>query len=165
MKNKLLAVILSLGSIALAQNSQPSQATAVHPDETPSTVQSKIDPAKEADIRKLMQLTGVEQLSGQMMSSMEPGMKVTLTEAFPPGEYRVQLVDLFLAKLRAKISVAVVELAVPIYDKYFSDDELRQLMAFYETPVGKKTITVMPQLMNELMRAASNWDKSSVATV
>ena len=99
-----------------------------------------------------MQLTGVENLSGQMMSNMEPSMKATLTQAFPPGEYRAQLIELFLAKLRAKVSARRSwKLAVPTYDKYFSDDELHQLMAFYETPLGKKTITVMPQLMTELM--------------
>jgi uncharacterized protein len=151
MKTKLLLVAILLAGSALAQTSPDAPPTAADLAKTPATAQPKIDPAKEADIRKLMQLTGVENLSGQMMSNMEPSMKATLTQAFPPGEYRAQLIELFLAKLRVKVSLAIVEGAVPTYDKYFTDDELHQLMAFYETAVGKKTITVMPQLMTELM--------------
>jgi uncharacterized protein len=155
MKVRLLAILALLGGMALAQSTQNSAPASTEPaTKAPTTADAKIDPAKEADIRKLMALTGVEQLSGQMVNNLEPGMKASLTQAFPPGEYRAQLVDLFLAKLRGKISVAVVELAVPIYDKYFSDAELRELLTFYETPIGKKTITVMPQLMTELMTSS-----------
>ena len=54
------------------------------------------------------------------------------------------------------------------------DDELRQIIAFYETPVGMKTITVMPQLMAEIMAnsqelpangsAVRVWPKSLTST-
>ena len=151
MKVRLLGVLVLQASLALAQNSQNSTTAATDPATKASSAQVKVDPAKEADIHKLMQLTGVQQLAGQMIQGMEPTMRASLMEAFPPGEYRAQLVDLFLTKLRGKITAAIVDLAVPADDKYFSDDELRQIIAFYETPVGMKTITVMPQLMAEIM--------------
>ena len=141
MKIRVLAVVLLLAGCALAQTSRTAAPAVTDPAaQTPAAAQPKIDPAKEADIRKLMQLTGVENLSGQMMSNMEPSMKATLTQAFPPGDYRAQLIDLFLAKLRGKVSVAIVEAAVPTFDKYFTDEELHQLMAFYETAVGKRPL-------------------------
>ena len=34
----------------------------------------------------------------------------------------------------------------------FTVDELHQLAAFYKTPVGAKTLRLMPQLMNEGMQ-------------
>ncbi|WP_339616611.1 DUF2059 domain-containing protein [uncultured Gilvimarinus sp.] len=36
-----------------------------------------------------------------------------------------------------------------IYRKYFTDDEIKKLIEFYETPVGQKAIEVMPQLFQE----------------
>ena len=35
---------------------------------------------------------------------------------------------------------------VALYQKSFTEDELRQLIAFYKSPLGKKTIAVMPSL-------------------
>lgn len=36
-----------------------------------------------------------------------------------------------------------------IYADAFSEKELRDLIAFYETPTGQKTITLMPELMRK----------------
>ena len=41
---------------------------------------------------------------------------------------------------------------VPLYTRYFTADEMKQLAAFYRTPVGKKALQVMPQLMGEGMQ-------------
>ncbi|NYE62299.1 hypothetical protein FHW58_003514 [Duganella sp. 1224] len=41
---------------------------------------------------------------------------------------------------------------VPIYARNFSADELKQITAFYRTPVGAKMLTKMPQLMGEGMQ-------------
>lgn len=38
---------------------------------------------------------------------------------------------------------------VPLYAKYFNADEMRQVVAFYKTPVGNKLLTTFPQIMGE----------------
>lgn len=38
-----------------------------------------------------------------------------------------------------------------IYAKNFTTDEIRQIIAFYKTPTGAKTLTAMPQVVNETM--------------
>ena len=43
----------------------------------------------------------------------------------------------------------------PVYARHYTLDEVRQLSAFYKTPVGHKSLVVMPQLMAESM-AVSN---------
>ena len=42
---------------------------------------------------------------------------------------------------------------IPIYAKYFSEDDILQLIAFYETPLGQKMIEVMPQLTMDSMQS------------
>ncbi|AKU22094.1 DUF2059 domain-containing protein [Massilia sp. NR 4-1] len=45
----------------------------------------------------------------------------------------------------------IIAATTPIYTRYYTADEMRQIAAFYRTPVGKKTLQVMPQLMGEAM--------------
>lgn len=40
-----------------------------------------------------------------------------------------------------------------IYAKYYTTPEIRQLVAFYKSPVGAKTLTAMPQAINESLQA------------
>lgn len=49
----------------------------------------------------------------------------------------------------------ILEAMVPVYARHYTLDEVRQLSAFYKTPVGHKSLVVMPQLMAESM-AVSN---------
>jgi hypothetical protein len=37
----------------------------------------------------------------------------------------------------------------PIYDKYFSSDDLKELVAFYKSPIGEKFVKLMPQIYQE----------------
>ena len=54
----------------------------------------------------------------------------------------------------------LVNLTVPIYDKYFTWDEIRQLINFYETPTGKKIISTLPAIMDEAMNAGQAWGRA-----
>lgn len=44
-----------------------------------------------------------------------------------------------------------------VYARHFSADELRQLLAFYDTPIGKKLIALQPTLAQESMAAGKEW--------
>ncbi|MFB3917579.1 MAG: DUF2059 domain-containing protein [Terriglobales bacterium] len=66
--------------------------------------------------------------------------------------------DLFVAKVRSKVNAQTfAEIAVPIYDKYFSDEEIKGLIHFYGTSLGAKTLTVLPNLLRELQEEGSKW--------
>ena len=43
----------------------------------------------------------------------------------------------------------VLELLLPIYDKYFTHEEIKQLIDFYSSAFGKKVITTQPLIMKE----------------
>jgi hypothetical protein len=47
-----------------------------------------------------------------------------------------------------------------IYHRHFSHDEIRELIRFYQTEVGKKAIQVMPKLLQESMAAGQQWGRS-----
>ena len=115
-----------------------------------SPAQSTVDPAKEADIRRLLDLMAVKALMLQVMNQMDTGLRPTMTQALPPGEYRTQLVDLFFQKFSSKLNIdALLDLLIPVYDKYLSDDDIKGLIQFYQTPLGQKAISVLPKLTSE----------------
>ena len=45
----------------------------------------------------------------------------------------------------------IIERFIPVYDKYFTEEDLTELITFYKSPVGKKLIKVTPQLMEDSM--------------
>ncbi|MFM2064659.1 MAG: hypothetical protein RLZZ507_4330 [Cyanobacteriota bacterium] len=38
---------------------------------------------------------------------------------------------------------------IPLYDKYFTNEEIKALIAFYQTPIGQKTLAVTPQITQD----------------
>lgn len=162
---QLLAIVafVSLGAFSVHTKSRPrAQALpvvlAAFPQDSAAPPPSQIDPAKEADIRKLLEVSGAKDLALQTMGTMEKNIRPMLTASLPPGDYREQLIDLFFAKFHSKIQTQqIVDMAVPVYDKYFSDDEIKGLTQFYGTPLGHKTLQVLPKLMGELQAQGSQW--------
>ena len=51
----------------------------------------------------------------------------------------------------------LTSLIIPIYDKNYSDEDINQLIQFYQSPLGKKVISSMPQIMQESMQAGQVW--------
>jgi len=120
----------------------PSDAAPAHPP---------IDPAKAADIQRLIEVTGMKTLMEQTMSSMESSIRPNLEGSLPPGEYRSRLIDLFFQKFQTKISIQdFLDMAAAAYDKYLSDDDIKGLTQFYQTPLGQKTLTIIPKMLVEL---------------
>ena len=125
---------------------------------TPTASVTTIDPVKEAEIRQLLALTGASSLANQAMDNMEKSMRPLMTSSLPAGEYREQLVNLFFQKFHEKReSTKLLDLIVPIYDKYYTDQDLKGLIALYQTPLGQKMLTVLPKIMAESQAVGGQW--------
>jgi hypothetical protein len=163
MKRWILIVVCLLAGLAhgTVQGTSPvvpAQPKAQEPAPATATEQHKIDPAKEADIRRLLEVAGTKKIVVETLQSMTQSLRPMLTNSLPAGDYREKLVDLFYAKFQSKADLTqLLELAVPVYDKYFSHEEIKGLLAFYATPLGQKSISVMPQLTNEMRDAGRKW--------
>jgi uncharacterized protein len=153
----LLAAHCAAQDVSSAGTDQDSDLSVAAAAKT-SRAQVKIEQAKEADIRHLLELTGAGTLATQTMDGTEKNIRPLMTNSFPPGEYREKLIDLFFEKFHSKRDPQqIVDLAVPVYEKYYSDDEIKQLIHLYETPLGQKMLTSMPKLLAELQEAGRKW--------
>lgn len=169
MRIRMLAIcfLICSGPRLAAANQPPAappapataQAQASEPAKTKDAVAkpgSPIDPAKNAAIRRLFDVQGTKDAMRQVLTGMTNNMKPLLESSLPPGEYRAKLIELFIQRFQSKLSVdQLVELAIPVYDKYFSLEEIDGLTKFYETPLGKKAISFLPQVLSETQAAGS----------
>ena len=137
------------------------QAAAERTPPASSDAMTSIDPAKKADIRRLQELTSAKARMLQVMQGMETSLRPLMTSALPAGAYRDRLVQLFFERFHSKMDLeALLDTSIPIYDKYFSAEEIKALIKFYETPLGQKTLEVMPKMTPELMNAGKSWGES-----
>ncbi|MCW3162726.1 DUF2059 domain-containing protein [Chryseobacterium oryctis] len=56
-------------------------------------------------------------------------------------------------------SEKIIAMYIPLYDKYYTESDIDELIKFYKTPVGKKMISSMPSLLQESMEVVNNYTK------
>jgi hypothetical protein len=95
---------------------------------------------KTNNIKKLLEITGAKTLTQQLLIQMLNSMKSEYPQV--PEKFW----DTFMAEINPD---EMVKEFIPLYDKYFTNEEIKQMIAFYETPLGKKTLTVLPQITQE----------------
>ena len=106
--------------------------------------------SKSKNIKKLLELTGARKLSVQVAQTMVNAFKGEGSTA--PDEFW----DEFLKEMD---SDTLINMTVPVYEKYYSDKEIKQLIEFYQSDIGKKVVLVTPQIMQEFMQMGQIWGK------
>jgi hypothetical protein len=115
------------------------------------TPAAEIAPAKKKEIEKLLELMGMTKLMTQMVDQMMTAMKGA--DNGVPDEFWVEF--------RSQVKVEeLIGLMLPIYDKYYTLDDLKAVNAFYSTDVGKRMLTTMPQVMAEATEVGQKWGKA-----
>jgi uncharacterized protein len=106
---------------------------------------------KEVAIRHLLQVTGGGRLAVQAIDTMMS----TFKQAFP------RVPEEFWTEFRSEVREDdIIDWSVPIYDKYFSEEEVLGLVAFYATPLGKRLLEAQPLVLQESMQAGKEWGRA-----
>lgn len=119
------------------------------------------DEAKTADIRILMEITNVERTYDQMFALSLKQQVQFLQKARPdiPRERLERFETLFLEE-EALAKAQLTDALVAIYDRYFSHDDIKELIAFNRSPIGQRTLSIMPQLVQESAVAGQRWGQA-----
>jgi hypothetical protein len=56
-------------------------------------------------------------------------------------------------------------MVLPIWAKYYTREDVKQLIVFYESPLGRKLVSVQPQIMAESMAAGATWGEALGAKI
>lgn len=112
---------------------------------------------KEAAIAQLIQVAGI----GQQVTALFTRQMIQALKTDYP-----EIPDTIIQSVEEEVALAVSEeiekgtlqqTIYPIYAKHFTIDEIRELIAFNNSALGKKANRLMPQLMQESSLAAQQW--------
>ena len=136
-----------------------------------ANAQSAVSAEKKAALTELLVVMKVEeQIKSsidsvtELMNSIYPEiLRNSLDKSGLPAKERNEMEKTLLEKhqslskkindrfyQKVNIKQLVDELYYPVYDKFFTEAEIRDLIAFYKTPTGQKVIDTMPAMFDEV---------------
>jgi hypothetical protein len=148
----------------LAPHANPGQAAPAKPaaQATPAPAPEKIDPAKDAAIRHLMDITESSKMGENIANFITSQVHSGIGRALPADQLP-KFMDAFSQKFTAGIPpTAVNDAIVAIYAKHFSMEDIQGLTKFYESPIGQRIVKEMPDV-DQQMRTAGQQIETTVA--
>ncbi len=109
---------------------------------------------KQEDIKHLMKLMGMEpeKIVNQVLKPM-----ISLNKKMHKD---IDIPDEFWNDLFKEMLTDMIKLMIPWYEKHFTHEEIKELIKFYESPLGKKMVKVQPLMMQEMMPKIQEWTKT-----
>ena len=149
MKAVLALIVIYVGTFLVAI--QGASNTSVEASEQNSTQASAaIDPVKEKEIRSLLELIGARDAIQDAASSATEQYRQKMLETSANNDRAQALTTAYLAEFQKKFDAdAVTNQLVGIYDKHFTEDEIKDLLEFYGSPLGQKVAAEMTRISRE----------------
>ena len=146
----------------LAPHATPGQAAAAKPAAQAAPAPEKIDPAKEAAIRHLMEITESSKM-GENIANFITGQVHSGVGRSLSADQLPKFMDTFSQKFTAGLPpTAVNDAIVVIYAKHFSMEDIQGLTKFYESPIGQRIVKEMPDV-DQQMRSAGQQIETTAA--
>ena len=140
------AMIGLAGGLAQAQTSAPAAPPA-------AAVASKATPATRALAERYFEAVHYDQLLSQMMKSMMPAMVDAMRKQSPSV---TEAQGKIISDVALESSLEMVRrMKAPMLDavaEVFTEQELRDLVAFYEAPTGQALLAKSPELTQRMMQ-------------
>ena len=160
-----LAVLLALALGVPSARELIAQQTK-EPNASEKAAPHTIDPAKEASIRKLLELTGAKQHAIDFGMEVGEQMRDVLRKGYLENERLQQVGDALVSKLAARLnSDDFIAQLIPIYDKAFSAEDIEKINEFYQSPAGRKLLEVSPDLLEDTSNASEQWVKKQIPQI
>lgn len=167
----LIAAVLLTASPLLAQappgaaQQKPAPAQPGQPAVTPPAPSEKLDPAKDAAIRHLLEITGVskegEDIAAGWTDRVHTGMSRVV-----PADQLPKFMETFSTKFNASAPPsAITDAMVAIYARHFSIEDIQGVTKFYESPLGQLMVKEMPDVSREAQTTGTQMDQKVVIEV
>jgi hypothetical protein len=155
MKAVLALIVIYVGTFLIAiQGASNSPVEASEQSGSKTTLTKSIDPAKEADIRSLLDLVGAKDAIEDAASSATEQYRQKVIEASASSDRAQAFVNNYLEEFHKKFDANDVnEELVGIYDKHFTEEEIKGLLEFYGSPLGQKVAAEFPKISREVQFA------------
>jgi len=180
----ILAAVILTGGSALAQTpatSAPKTPAPAHQPGTPAQPPAasaapsaseappaleKPDPAKEAAIRHLMDLTQTSKLGDNIANYISGQVRSVMGRTLQKPDDLQKFMDAFTQKFTAAApSSAVTDAQIPVYSHFFSMEDVEGLIKFYESPLGQRVVKTLPQVAQQTQQAGMQIDQKAAIEV
>ena len=129
---------------------------AAHAAEPPrTTLTEEMREAAAALTRTL----GSEGTMRHMLEVMKGQIETLIVTKNPGADAKKALDEIIMPELRPHLGELTAAVA-DIWAANLSVAELKELQAFYETPLGAKALRVLPQIMTEARTTSNTWAKN-----
>ena len=122
----------------------------------PASSSSDISSDKEQAIRKLMEMIGATDLGAQVNQQLLGQMRFDFPEV--PEALWAEIAE-------ALDPAELTSLAIPIYDRHFTMEELQALIDFYTTPIGQKIVNKLPLVAQESNAIGQQWGETKALEI
>lgn len=155
MKAVVALILIYIGTFLVAlQGSSNADAQTASQASAAQKTSANIDPAKEADIRSLLELVGARDLVQDSMTRGAEQYREKLLETVPNNQAGQAFVNTVITGYEKRFDVdSVTEQLVSIYDKHYTADEIKGLLQFYGSPLGQKVANESPKIAREIQDA------------
>ena len=114
----------------------------------------RVDPVKDADIRSLMDLVGARRMAQDVAAKGAQQLRENLVATLPASQQGQEFLNAFVADYHKKFNADEVTSQVAgIYDKHFNGEEIKGLLEFYSSPLGRKLAAESPKIQAEIEAA------------
>jgi TonB family protein len=152
---------------ALTPEPDIGRRAATQPNQIQPSASEVPDERFRSDIRQLLEATGFERQSAQLMTII---LTQLLDEAkrsqpdVPAGALEV-MKQVIESEFVAATKGPLLEETVAAYAKYFTPDDVRGLLAFYNSELGKRTVAVTPAIAQELAASGQRWAENELPRI
>jgi hypothetical protein len=121
-----------------------------------------VDATFRSDIEQLLEVTGATGVGARAASLITGQMLELLKQSQPnaPAEWFDVARQVFDEELTKNFASGdLTSRLVVIYAKHLTPDDVKGLLTFYQSDVGRKLIAVIPAIMQESSVAGEQWGK------
>ncbi len=120
-----------------------------------------IDPQLKADILIMLDKMHIRENQKAAFQTLYQAIRPTILRTLPDTPNKEKIADAYGEKLEDLMtSPGYTNEMIAIYAKYFSDDDIKAVTAFYDTPAGQHFLAATPQVEGDAarlgMRIAAN---------
>lgn len=116
--------------------------------------------AKQAGIKRYLELVGVQSTLGRMVGPLTEQYMETFRRVQPNATDEAQAaMRTILQREFGQGMPGLIDQIAQVYADIFSEDEVAALVAFQQSPAGRKLQQTTPQLQREMAAAAMEWGR------
>jgi len=109
---------------------------------------------KQESIKELMHIMKSDSMMIKMIDQMMPAMlnkmQTQMKDQADTNE-RSEKMMVIVKQIITEATPKIMDKMILMYDKYYTESEIKDIITFYKSPTGQRTLSTMPLIMKEMM--------------